>query len=594
MPRELTASDRSALLRLASLLPVGSPERRKIIAMVGVPDAMIIAQIEAGLDPDVRVTDLPRIVAQAPQSGRTDIFQALVNAGKGKGLDESEAESVALAAVYPGMEMYGRPLVKGGMTLPFRYGRFALENWPDDRRDEFAGSLADGGHAVAGRMYKAMERLLRNYVRLKQDQGEEITESVQEHVSVDEAQEAFTDPSALEAVALKSGLSNVEKAYVDAVIEAARDSKWEQITGKPSVFRASSGGKGKELEDEMDGLAVASIEGAALRRYLVSKNPELEAQLPLAANIIRAWKRAVEKMIPAAREYILENDSARIPRGPGADIRDRDIRETYRSDLRGRRAALERRAMIRLAATLPVGSPERRAILAGCEKLPAGPMRDNCEKKKEEGASDKKAGTKTAGSGARNKAYLDSLNARQQLTILAAAAKTYGVGIEEIREELIHPDAEALYEYLAPNRSMAMKVLRDFQSGRYASSVREAGKGKVPDALKKHQFTKDDPDNPNPKGNDKDGDGKTNEKKPFKSAAYRPEVGEMVMVGTLRGKVERVRNKDAWVETDHGGSWVPLTNISRMGKKAALVRLAAALPKGSDERREILRMATAL
>ena len=511
MPRELTASDRSALLRLASLLPVGSPERRKIIAMVGVPDAMIIAQIKAGLNPDVRVTDLSRIVAQAPQSGRTDIFQALVNAGKGKGLDESEAESVALAAVYPGMEMYGRPLVTGGMTLPFRYGRFALENWDEEGRQKFVADLERGGHAVAGRMYKSMERLLRNYVRLKRDQGEEITESVQEHVSVGEAQEAFTDPSALEAVALKSGLTDTEKAYVDAVIEAARDPKREQITGKPNVFRASSRGKGKELEDQMDGEEIASIEGAALRRYLVSKNPELEAQLPLAANIIRGWKRAVEKMIPAAREYILENDSARIPRGPGADIRDRDIRETYRSDLRGRRAALERRAMIRLAASLPVGSPERRAILAGCEKLPAGPMRENCEKKKEEGASDKKAGK---------------------------------------------------------------------------------GKKKLPEKLEKHQFTSEN--NPNPEGSDADGDGKTNEKKPFKSAAYRPEVGEMVMVGTLRGKVERVRNKDAWVETDHGGSWVPLTNISRMGKKASLVRLAAALPKGSDERREILRMATAL
>ena len=38
--------------------------------------------------------------------------------------------------------------------------------------------------------------------------------------------------------------------------------------------------------------------------------------------------------------------------------------------------------------------------------------------------------------------------------------------------------------------------------------------GETPEALKKHQFTKNDPDNPNPKGNDRDGDGKTNEKKP--------------------------------------------------------------------------------
>jgi hypothetical protein len=37
---------------------------------------------------------------------------------------------------------------------------------------------------------------------------------------------------------------------------------------------------------------------------------------------------------------------------------------------------------------------------------------------------------------------------------------------------------------------------------------------KLPKHLEEHKFTEDDPDNPNPKGNDRDGDGKTNEKKP--------------------------------------------------------------------------------
>ena len=47
----------------------------------------------------------------------------------------------------------------------------------------------------------------------------------------------------------------------------------------------------------------------------------------------------------------------------------------------------------------------------------------------------------------------------------------------------------------------------------YPESPRLAAKKKIPDALKKHQFTKDD--NPNPKGNDKDGDGKSGEKPDF-------------------------------------------------------------------------------
>jgi hypothetical protein len=54
-------------------------------------------------------------------------------------------------------------------------------------------------------------------------------------------------------------------------------------------------------------------------------------------------------------------------------------------------------------------------------------------------------------------------------------------------------------------RSLEMKL---------ASDVSFMAKKGLPDALKKHQFTKDDPDNPNPKGNDRDGDGKTNEPKP--------------------------------------------------------------------------------
>lgn len=47
----------------------------------------------------------------------------------------------------------------------------------------------------------------------------------------------------------------------------------------------------------------------------------------------------------------------------------------------------------------------------------------------------------------------------------------------------------------------------------YPEAPRLAAKKKLPDELKKHQFTKDD--NPNPKGNDKDGDGKSGEKPDF-------------------------------------------------------------------------------
>jgi len=140
-----------------------------------------------------------------------------------------------------------------------------------------------------------------------------------------------------------------------------------------------------------------------------------------------------------------------------------------------------RSAMIRLAALLPKGSPERRALLAGCEKLPEGPMRDNCEKSKKDGVKPGKGKAKSKGK--------------------------------------------------KDDGKMPAELLEKFKAKKKAER-------KAPP--KEHQFTSED--NPNPKGNDKDGDGKTNEKKPFES------------------------------------------------KKAALVRLASTLPKGSDERRTLLAM----
>ena len=113
----------------------------------------------------------------------------------------------------------------------------------------------------------------------------------------------------------------------------------------------------------------------------------------------------------------------------------------------------DRSALIRLAALLPKGSPERRAILAGCEKLPEGPMRDNCEKSKKDGVKPGKGKAKSKGK--------------------------------------------------KDDGKMPAELLEKFKAKKKA-------KRKAPP--KEHQFTSED--NPNPKGNDKDGDGKTNEPKP--------------------------------------------------------------------------------
>ena len=122
----------------------------------------------------------------------------------------------------------------------------------------------------------------------------------------------------------------------------------------------------------------------------------------------------------------------------------------------------DRSALIRLAALLPKGSPERRAILAGCEKLPEGPMRDNCEKSKKDGVKPGKGKAKSKGK--------------------------------------------------KDDGKMPAELLEKFKAKKKA-------KRKAPP--KEHQFTSED--NPNPKGNDKDGDGETNEPKPFKGKKAAPE-----------------------------------------------------------------------
>lgn len=203
----------------------------------------------------------------------------------------------------------------------------------------------------------------------------------------------------------------------------------------------------------------------------------------------------------------------------------------------------DRTSLIRLASSLEKGNPLRRAILAGCEKLPAGPMRDNCEKKSKAKKDDDK-------------------------------------------------------------------------------KEKKAGKGKVPDALKKHQFKPGEG-----KGEDADGDGKTNEKKPDflkKKSSMKKKIERhmfvihkagdryVVTLGDPRKPGVKVRMRsphksdvteyleDIGVSKDGIFDMtrefgIPDTysdfymRMKRLGSdRKSLTRLAASLPKGSSERRALL------
>lgn len=79
-----------------------------------------------------------------------------------------------------------------------------------------------------------------------------------------------------------------------------------------------------------------------------------------------------------------------------------------------------------------------------------------------------------SGSGAANAKYLNSLDPPAKAKILQSVAKHYGVTVPKIEAELTDSDAEALYEYLAFDHSLAVQVLRHFQKVRLLASDKTA------------------------------------------------------------------------------------------------------------------------
>lgn len=361
--------------------------------------------------------------------------------------------------------------------------------------------------------------------------------------------------------------------------------------------------KGKDVlkfKSKGEGKGDLTVQAAALRKHVLEMleksvgpldaiDPRTDKpykdSVPSPQALQKNFTKILPKMIDAMERELSDGDLGSM----GAAMkRDLDIAEVYEDSIRRRAAknvtASERSAMIRLAAALPVGSPERRAILAGCEKLPAGPMRDNCEKSKEDGvqpgkgkakSDDKKKddgkmpaellekfkAKKKAASGPHPKGrnWKDKggrwvwagsdgdpaftvveksapFGSYYKLQMLLPDGGMYAAANQKSEKEDLFKRAAELYK--AWGSAAGFDLSR--QPERWSKM---AGKGKLPDALKEHQFTGKDGDNPPPA--DADGDGKTNEKKP-----------------------DFLKDK-----------------------KAALVRLAAALPVGSDERKIILRMA---
>ena len=344
--------------------------------------------------------------------------------------------------------------------------------------------------------------------------------------------------------------------------------------------------------------------------------------VPTTQGLQKSFSKILPKML-AAMEDKLALGVKGMSSKEKAFFKDRDIAEVYRDSIRRRASrqinASERSAMIRLAATLPVGSPERKIILAGCEKMKSPAMVQNCE--------DMKAGKKPGKGKSKAKSDDKKDDGKMPADLLEKfkakkAGKTIGKGKNGYIAMYKRKQVDVMADTQLEARDLAAKHFRARKP--YEVNVMLAtkdvnpvthmpmfaSKKELPEALKKNQFTSED--NPNPKGNDKDGDGKTNEPSPVpKKARVKSKRESMGMMHDLRKKhgdrtkayyqavIDEVKAGVIAPSAVVGGGYKNGKKVAiewlegqMKGKKGALVRLAATLPVGSDERKTILRLAS--
>ena len=523
---------------------------------------------------------------------------------------------------------------------------------------------------------------------------------------------------------LKPGVAKATWQAVVAMIED-KQSPWK--TGGGEDFAVNVPKVIKFLEDSREGQQIMqengleSMDKRVMQARWKDAVKSLKRQLAQLSDdeLLTSYHLTLEGMVDDVPEYIKKIKQ------------DQDLYKTYLSDMRKTASeqkqanpektamrtvtASERSAMIRLAATLPVGSPERRALIAGCEKLPNKAMQENCEKSKKDGVqpgkgkSKAKSDDKKKDDGKMPAELLEKFKAKKAAdrtwadfnTALAKLMKGLkrDVGATKIKQNgknsagnrniwVTLPNRGTVDVWVEDGQTQLWKLLRGGQSGwgpvipygdqtpeqvykkmvaglkdivkkaagKTAASLKsleadlvkamgEAGlgpkdqmglkgrtmwladgkgevliyetsdrgvvlnhKGKeyktvkdltksslkmagdVPAELKKHQFTSED--NPNPKGNDKDGDGKSGEPSPLKGkkADHHEESKEKYPWDECIEQQTKAYSAEAAPKIC--GKIRAESQGRSASPKAALIRLAATLPVGSQERKTIIRMAS--
>jgi len=527
---------------------------------------------------------------------------------------------------------------------------------------------------------------------------------------------------------LKPGMA---KATWQAVVEMIEDKQSPWKTGGGEDFAVNVPKVIKFLEDTREGQQIMEDNGLES----VDKRVMQARWKDAVKSLKRQLSQLSDDELLSSLHLTLEGMVDDVPAHIKKIKEDQDLYKTYLSDMRKSASerktsvktitASERSAMIRLAATLPVGSPERRALIAGCEKLPNKAMQDNCEESKKDGVQPGKGKSKAKDDSKKDDGkmpadLLEKFEAKKAAKVYpkrntpesrlvdhaddtpgGKAMRAVGQAIAEgktpsaadVKKAIAHLEAKgdknewnpSLYKrdhksmlhalkkfggkkaaapktarpigkgkngYIAMYKRKQVEVMADTQLEArdlaakhfrarkpYEVNVMLAEKGgkqvthmpmfaskqELPEALKKNQFTSED--NPNPKGNDKDGDGKTNEPSPLKGKTAGAKLtsdqiaevkGEMVKSGVpvrfMKGggslNIETGKTTPKGTNVMHQivywnfsketakkiadwlGARASFDKSASSDKKGALIRLAAALPVGSDERKTIIRLAT--
>jgi hypothetical protein len=415
----------------------------------------------------------------------------------------------------------------------------------------------------------------------------------------------------------------VAKATWQAVVGMIEDKQSPWKTGGGDDFAVNVPKVIKFLEDSREGQRIMQENGLDSMDKRVMQARWKDAVKSLKRQLAQLSDDELLTSIHLTLEGMVDDVPAYIKKIK----QDQDLYKTYLSDMRKTASeqkqannpektamktitASERSAMIRLAATLPVGSPERRALIAGCEKMKSPEMVKSCEAMKAgkppggKGKSKAKSDDKKKDDGKMPAELLEKFEAKDKKAAslksleadLAKAMDEAGLGPKDQmglkgRTMWLADGKGEVLIYETSDRGVVLnhkgkeyKTVKDLMK----SSLKMAGD--VPAELKKHQFTSED--NPNPKGNDKDGDGETNEPSPLKDkkADHHEESKEKYPWDECIEQQTKAYSAEAAPKIC--GKIRAESQGRSASPKAALIRLAASMPKGSTERKTLIRMAT--